>query len=80
MGSSRDRQDQGQGQGQGQGGGQGQGQQQAQPQTIQMGMTMDQVQGSLGTPEKIVNLGPKQIYVYKDLKVTFFNGKVVDVQ
>ena len=55
-------------------------QQQAEPQTIQMGMTTDQVQGALGAPSKIVNLGPKQIYVYKDLKVTFFNGRVVDVQ
>jgi hypothetical protein len=27
-----------------------------------------------------VNLGTKQIYVYKDLKVTFVNGKVTDVQ
>jgi hypothetical protein len=45
-----------------------------------MGMTTDQVQGSLGAPQKIVNLGAKQIYVYKDLKVTFFNGRVVDVQ
>jgi hypothetical protein len=45
-----------------------------------MGMTPDQVQGALGQPEKIVNLGAKQIYVYKDLKVTFFGGRVVDVQ
>jgi hypothetical protein len=70
--------------GQQQGGGQDQGgqQQQAQtePQTIQMGMTTDQVQASLGQPSKVVNLGPKQIYVYKDLKVTFLNGRVVDVQ
>lgn len=63
----------------GQGGGGGQ-PQQAEPQTIQMGMTTDQVQNALGQPTKIVNLGPKQIYVYKDLKVTFFGGKVVDVQ
>lgn len=63
------------------GGGQGGGQQQqAEPQTIQMGMTPDQVQGALGQPEKVVNLGAKQIFVYKDLKVTFFGGKVVDVQ
>jgi hypothetical protein len=27
-----------------------------------------------------VNLGAKQIWVYKDLKVTFLNGKVSDVQ
>lgn len=88
QGQQQGGQDQGQGQGQGQAQGQGQGQgqgepqgqQQAQPETIQMGMTADQVQGALGQPQKIVNLGPKQIYVYKDLKVTFFNGRVVDVQ
>jgi hypothetical protein len=34
----------------------------------------------MGKPDKIVNLGVKQIYVYKDLKVTFINGKVSDVQ
>ena len=55
-------------------------QQQAEPQNIQLGMTTDQVQGALGKPEKMVNLGPKQIYVYKDLKVTFINGRVADVQ
>ena len=54
--------------------------QQAEPQTIEKGQTADQVQAALGKPEKIVNLGPKQLYVYKDLKVTFVNGKVVDVQ
>lgn len=64
--------------GQDQGGGQQQGG--GEPQTIQMGMTIDQVQASLGQPSKVVNLGPKQIYVYKDLKVTFLNGRVVDVQ
>lgn len=53
---------------------------QQEPQTIQMGMTTDQVKAAMGTPEKIVNLGPKQIYVYKDLKVTFLGGKVADVQ
>jgi len=66
-------------QGQPQGGGQQQ-QAEAEPQTIQMGMTSDQVVAAMGKPAKMVNLGPKQIYVYKDLKVTFLNGKVVDVQ
>jgi hypothetical protein len=71
--------------GQQQGGDQGGQQQQAQtePQTIQMGMTTDKGQASLGQPTKIVNLGPKQIFVYfvyKDLKVTFLNGRVEDVQ
>ncbi|PYX07027.1 MAG: hypothetical protein DMG88_16235 [Acidobacteria bacterium] len=51
-----------------------------QPQTIQLGQTTDEVSAALGQPEKIVNLGPKQIYVYKDLKVTFVRGKVVNVQ
>ncbi len=40
----------------------------------------DQGGPAMGKPEKIVNLGPKKIYVYKDLKVTFLNGKVFDVQ
>jgi len=55
-------------------------QQQAEPQTIQLGMTTDQVQSTLGQPDKVFNLGAKQIYVYKDVKVTFMNGKVSDVQ
>jgi hypothetical protein len=81
-GGQQDGQQQG-GQQQG-GGGQdqqgGQAQQQAEPQTIEKGQTADQVQSSLGKPDKIVNLGSKQIWVYKDLKVTFVNGKVSDVQ
>jgi len=55
-------------------------QQQAQPETIEKGQSTDQVQAALGKPDKIVNLGAKQIWVYKDLKVTFLNGKVSDVQ
>lgn len=55
-------------------------QQQSEPQTVQLGMTTDQVQQVLGRPDKIFNLGAKQIYVYKDVKVTFQNGKVADVQ
>jgi hypothetical protein len=75
------------GQGQQQAGDQGQQQQQqqqapqqAEPQTIEKGQTPDQVQAALGKPDKIVNLGAKQLYIYKDLKVTFVNGKVSDVQ
>jgi hypothetical protein len=71
-------QQQGGDQGQQQGGGQQQ--QQQEPQSIEKGMTTDQVEAAMGQPEKKVNLGPKQIYVYKDLKVTFLNGKVFDVQ
>jgi uncharacterized membrane protein YgcG len=69
-------------QGGNQGGGGGQQQQAppAEPQQIEKGQTPDQVKATLGNPEKIVSLGLKQIYVYKDLKVTFLNGKVFDVQ
>jgi hypothetical protein len=56
------------------------GQQPAEPQTVQLGMTTDQVQSTLGKPDKVFNLGAKQIYVYKDVKVTFIVGKVNDVQ
>lgn len=64
------------------GGGNGgqQQQQQAEPQTIEKGMTPDQVTGALGKPNKIVNLGAKQLYIYNDMKITFVNGKVTDVQ
>lgn len=55
-------------------------QQQSEPQTVQLGMTTDQVQAALGKPDKIFNVGAKQIYVYKDVKVTFMNGRVSDVQ
>lgn len=70
-------------QGNNQGGGGGQAQQQApppEPQQIEKGQTPDQVKAAIGNPDKIVNLGTKQIYVYKDIKVTFLNGKVSDVQ
>ena len=50
------------------------------PQQIGKGQTPDQVKAALGQPDKIVNLGTKQIWVYKDLKVTFVNGQVSDVQ
>lgn len=50
------------------------------PPTIQLGQTPDEVKALLGQPEKIVSLATKQIYVYKDLKVTFVKGKVTDVQ
>src|ERR1700733_5249124 len=52
----------------------------AEPASIEKGMTPDQVEAAMGQPDKKVNLGSKQIYVYKDLKVTFLNGKVSDVQ
>jgi hypothetical protein len=52
----------------------------AEPAQIEKGQTPDQVKAALGNPDKIINLGTKLIYVYKDIKVTFLNGKVSDVQ
>jgi hypothetical protein len=51
-----------------------------QSKTVDLGMTMDQVTKALGTPDKTINLGPKTIYVYKDIKVVFVDSKVTDVQ
>jgi hypothetical protein len=52
----------------------------ADPVKIELGQTTEQVVAAMGQPEKMVNLGEKQIYMYKDLKITFLNGKVSDVQ
>jgi len=52
----------------------------APPATVEIGQTPEQVTAILGQPDKIINLGPKMIYVYKDLKVTFVKGKVTDAQ
>jgi hypothetical protein len=56
------------------------GNQQQAPESIAKGQTIDQVVASWGQPQRIVNLGAKQIYIYQDAKITFLNGKVSDVQ
>jgi hypothetical protein len=66
--------------GNGGGGGQANNQPAPEPAQIEKGMTPDQVKNAIGVPDKIINLGAKQIYVYKDIKVTFMGGKVSDVQ
>jgi len=48
--------------------------------TVKIGQSPDEVKAILGAPEKVIDLGVKQIYVYKDLKITFVNGKVTDAQ
>ena len=50
------------------------------PVRIGLGQTTEQVVASLGQPGKVIDLGNKKIYVYSDLKVTFVDGKVSDVQ
>jgi len=53
---------------------------QPEPVRIGLGQTTDQVVANLGQPDKVVDLGGKKIYIYKDLKITFVDGRVSDVQ
>jgi len=48
--------------------------------TVELGQTTDQVKSALGAPTRVANLGPKVIYYYSGMKVTFKDGKVSDVQ
>ena len=50
------------------------------PKTIALNQTKEQVVASFGQPTKVVKLGTKEIYYYPDMKVTFVNNKVTDVQ
>src|SRR6202789_4495202 len=47
-----------------------------QSKTVKLGMSPDEVKQSLGNPDKIVDLGTKQVFIYKDVKVIFIDGKV----
>ena len=48
--------------------------------TLRLGQTPDQVVGVMGPPKRKVDLGGKLIYSYDDLKITFENGVVVNVE
>jgi hypothetical protein len=50
------------------------------PPTIALGQTKDQVTAAFGQPVKIAKLGAKEIFYYKDMKVTFTQGKVSNVE
>jgi len=52
----------------------------APPPTISLGQTMDQVIAGFGQPLKVAKLGAKDIFYYKDMKVTFTGGKVSNVE
>jgi hypothetical protein len=52
----------------------------AQPATFSLGQTTNEVTAAVGQPTRILNLGTKTIYVYKDMKVTFKSGKVSDIE
>ncbi|MGD0295351.1 MAG: hypothetical protein ABSB30_16005 [Terracidiphilus sp.] len=50
------------------------------PPTIALGQTKDEVIAGFGQPMRIAKLGAKEIFYYKDMKVTFTNGKVSNVE
>ncbi|MGA9669170.1 MAG: hypothetical protein WBQ94_08180, partial [Terracidiphilus sp.] len=50
------------------------------PPTIAIGQTKDQVTAAFGQPTRLAKLGAKEIYYYKDMKVTFTGGKVSNVE
>ena len=52
----------------------------AAPATVGLGQSADEVKSALGTPTRVADLGNKVIFYYNGMKVTFKEGKVVDVQ
>ena len=50
------------------------------PPTVALGQTMDQVTTAFGQPLRVAKVGAKVILYFKDMKVTFTNGKVSDVE
>jgi hypothetical protein len=52
----------------------------APPKTIELGQARNGVIATLGEPSKDIKVGAKEILVYPDMKVTFVDGKVSDVQ
>jgi hypothetical protein len=50
------------------------------PSVVSEGQSTDQIIAAMGQPLRKAKVGTKDIYYYKDLKVTFVDGKVTDVQ
>lgn len=48
--------------------------------TVQMGQTPEEVVAILGPPDKRVLLGNKTVYVYRNLKLVFIDGKLADAE
>ena len=51
----------------------------AQP-ALMPGLTIDQAKAIQGEPQKIVEVGNRKIFLYKDLKITFTNGVLTDIE
>ena len=52
----------------------------AETKTIAIGQSRDQVIATFGVPSKIIQLGTKEIDFFPDMKVTFVNNKVSNVE
>jgi hypothetical protein len=52
----------------------------APPPTIALGQTKTQVTAGFGQPVRTAKVGVREIYYYKDMKVTFTSGKVTNVE
>lgn len=46
---------------------------------FRLGRKTDPVQAILGNPDRMVNLGAKEIYIYKDMEIIVQDPKVSDV-
>ena len=55
---------------------------QAQPsgQPVTRGMSIMEVENAMGAPTSTMNLGARRIYIYSNLRITFVNGLVSDIQ
>jgi len=47
---------------------------------VSVGDTIDDVVARFGQPDQTVDLGSKKIFVYRNLKITFTDGRVTDAQ
>jgi len=52
----------------------------AAPASVDLGETLNQVEGAMGAPLRVARLGPKVVYYYSGMKVIFVDGKVTDVE
>ena len=47
---------------------------------LTMGISIDQAKAIQGEPERIVEMWSRKILVYKDLRITFTNGRLTDIE
>ncbi len=47
---------------------------------VQLGQTQEEVIAILGAPDKKILLGAKTVYVYRNLKLVFIDGKLTDAE